>query len=233
MSALTGFASRLGTLTDMAGALSMPTSEDELDLSEVSENGGVVCFSLNSARSQTTAAQIGALALLDVQSMVAERIAHGQTDRPVLVCVDEFSALDADHVVSLFARARSSRVAMMLATQELSDLTRVRTGFCEQILGLTNTKLIMRQEVGESADQLARLIGTTGSTKYTKQTNSGSLLSAKTGMGSERAVEEFIVHPNTFKRLRCGEAVLLRKDPFRVHELKVTPFAPGLEEEPT
>jgi hypothetical protein len=226
MSALAGLASRIGTLTDMDGPLTMPTGDERLDLAEVSREGGAVCFTLNSARSQTAAAQIGSLALLDVQSMLAERIRTGDSARPVLVCVDEFSALDADHLVGLFARARSGRVAMLVATQELSDLARVRTGFCEQILGLTNTKLIMRQEVARSADDLARLVGTATTVKHTRQVSTRSLLSIGTGMGTERSVEEFLVHPNTFKRLRRGEGVLVRKDPFRIDRLRIRPRVP-------
>lgn len=223
MSALAGLAARIGTLTDLGGSLRSTNTSSTLELAALSASGGVACFSLNSARSQVTAAQLGALAVLDIQSMVAKRIASGQITRPVIVCVDEFSALEADQLLGLFARARSSRVAMMLATQELSDLARVREGFADQILGLANTKLLMRQELASSAETLAQLAGTTTRTKRTEQTDRKLLISSDTGMGTRRDVEEFVVHPNTFKRLRRGEAVLIRKDPFRVERLNVTP----------
>ncbi|MCW2920485.1 MAG: type secretory pathway VirD4 component-like protein [Thermoleophilia bacterium] len=223
LSALSGLAARIGTLTDLGGPLRTTRRRADLDLERISEHGGVACFSLNSARSAVTAAQIGSLAVLDVQSMVAKRIATGSITRPVIVCIDEFSALDADHLLGLFARARSSRVSMMVATQELADLARVREGFADQIIGLANNKLIMRQEVGTSAETLAKLIGTTTGTKQTRQRITGTLTTTNTGVVSERDVESFIVHPNVFRRLRTGEAVLLRKDPFRVDRIKVAP----------
>jgi conjugal transfer pilus assembly protein TraD len=226
MSALTGLAARIGTLTDLGGPLRSQSAVAKIDLLQLSQEGGVCVFSLNSARSATTAAQIGALAVLDVQSMVAERIATGSCPQPVLVCVDEFSALDADHLMGLFARARSSRVGMMLATQELSDLTRVRIGFAEQIIGLTNTKLLLRQEVADSADTLAQLAGTQADIKRTRQRIRGTLTSSHSGVESEREVERFVVHPNTFKRLGKGQAVLLRKDPFRCERVNITPRVP-------
>lgn len=226
LSALAGLASRIGTLTDLSGPLCNLTSKKTINLPELSERGGVCVFSLNSARSQVIAGQIGALAVLDAQSMVAERIATGRSRRPVLVCIDEFSALDADHLLGLFARARSSRVAMVLATQELADLSRVRDGFGDQIIGLANTKLMMRQELPSSANTLAQLPGTTTELKTTHQTARSLFHRAQTGTGSEREVEKFIVHPNVFKRLRRGESVLLRKDPFRCERVNIRAALP-------
>lgn len=224
LSALAGLAARIGTLTDPGGPLrTRDTAREQIDLHRLSRDGGVVCFSLNSARSAVAAAQIGALAILDVQSMVAQRITSGQITRPVIVCVDEFSVLDSDHLLGLFARARSSRVAMLLATQELADLSRVDDGFADQIMGLTMNKLILRQEVATSAEVLARTVGTQRVWKASRQTERCLFGSGRTGKGNERAADEFIQHPNVFKRLRRGEAVLLRKDPFRVERVNVTP----------
>lgn len=223
-SALSGLAARIGTLTDLGGPLrARSRTRGCIDLQRLSVDGGVVCFSLNSARSAVAASQIGALAILDVQSMVAQRIASGAIARPVLVCIDEFSALDADHVLGLFARARSSRVAMLLATQELADLSRVDEGFADQIMGLTMNKLILRQEVATSAEVLARTVGTQRVWKASRQTERRLVGATHTGKGNERAADEFIQHPNVFKRLRRGEAVLLRKDPFRVDRVRITP----------
>lgn len=224
LSALSGLAARIGTLTDVGGPLrERPGGREQIDLQRLSHDGGVVCFSLNSARSAVAAAQIGALAILDIQSMVAQRIASGSIIRPVLVCIDEFSALDSDHLLGLFARARSSRVAMLLATQELADLTRVHDGFADQIMGLTMNKLILRQEVAASAEVLARTVGTHRVWKASRQTERRLLGPSQTGKGNERTADEFIQHPNVFKRLRRGEAVLLRKDPFRVERVTITP----------
>lgn len=223
LSALAGLASRIGTLTDLGGPLRSTTAHEHIDLIDLSVRGGVCVFSLNSARSAMTASQVGALAVLDVQSMVAHRIATRQMDRPVLVCIDEFSALDADHVLGLFARARSSRTGMVLATQELADLARVREGFADQIVGLTNTKLILRQEVATTAETLARTIGTRTVVKASRQTDGSSMGSRHTGRGNERAADEFIFHPNIFKRLNRGQAVLLRKDPFRCERINIKP----------
>lgn len=222
LSALAGLAARIGTLTDLAGPLRSTNNPTPLDLGAISRDGGVACFTLNSAQSMVTAGQVGALAVLDVQSMVAKRIATGDIARPMLIMIDEFSALDADHVLGLFARARSCRVAMIVATQELADLSRVRDGFENQILGLTNTKVVMRQEVPESAEKLAMLAGTVADTKLTRQRIQGALLTQRTGVESERDVERFMVDPNGIRRLNAGEAVLIRKGPFRVERVNIT-----------
>ncbi len=85
--------------------------------------------------------------------------------------IDEFSALEGEHVLALLARARSARLGVVLSTQELSDLERVAPGFSDQVLGNTAVKVIHRQDVPESAERLASLAGTTKTWRETFQTD--------------------------------------------------------------
>ena len=88
----------------------------------------------------------------------------------------------------------------MIATQELADLTRIGPSFEDQVIALTSTKIYMRQTVAESADKIARTIGTRSTVKQTVQTDEsgipGLLGQTWTGMASNREIDEFIVSPN-------------------------------------
>ena len=217
--ALAGFAARIGTLVDPGGALNYNGCEPEtvVDIGTALDEGGIVVFSLNSSQARATAEQLASLALLDVTNVVGQRTSEGGPPVPAIVALDEFSALGGDHVLGLLARARSAGIGVILSTQELADLSRVDEGFCQQVLGNTSAKIVHRQDVPDSAELIARIAGTEQTYKPTYQVDEsavhGMLGNARTGFGSARPVEEFLIHPNTIKRLTTGRALVIRKDP--------------------
>jgi hypothetical protein len=221
-SAIGGLANRLAVITESAaGARFEPPAGAGLDLAGALENGGLVVFSLNSLRYGELAAQIGGLIIQDLKTIAGERIErHTPSSRELgaLVVIDEFSALEGEHVLALLARARSARLGVVISTQELSDLERVAVGFSDQVLGNTAVKVIHRQDVPESAERLASLAGTTKTWQETFQTdyqlqNALNLLlhDGLSGRGTRKLVDEFRVHPNRFKNLPTGHAIVIRK----------------------
>jgi conjugal transfer pilus assembly protein TraD len=185
-----------------------------IDLRTTLRSGGVVAFSLNASTYGELAAHLGALVIQDLKTAAGARL-DAPGARPAYVAIDEFSALGADHLLALLARARGAGIRVVLCTQELADLERAAEGFRDQVLGNTATKLAHRQDVPASADTLAAIAGTRQTWHRTYQTNSifSAGLAEDTGMGSKRLVDEYLVHPNTLKTLRTGEAVLIRKYP--------------------
>lgn len=68
----------------------------------------------------------------------------------------------------------------------------------------------MRTNEPETAEYFARAVGTRQSIKFTERQRAGALGKEKTGDSSLREVEEFIHHPNLFKReLGTGDAVVV------------------------
>ncbi|HEV2999080.1 MAG TPA: hypothetical protein VGX16_08220, partial [Solirubrobacteraceae bacterium] len=93
----------------------------------------VVYFSLRSDSRPLLAQMLGSAIVQDLQSTVA-----ALQGAPVgsVVVIDEFSALAAEQVARLFARARSAGMSLVLGTQELSDLRLPgRERLLEQVLG--------------------------------------------------------------------------------------------------
>jgi type IV secretory pathway TraG/TraD family ATPase VirD4 len=143
------------------------------------------------------------------------------------VAVDEFGAFAADHVLGLLQRARSPGLSVFLATQELADLRRVDPGFQDQVLGNVETIIAHRQNLPDSAELVAGIAGTEEVWEHTFQTDDRRRRGAdhRSGLGTRRRGHQFVVPPDTVKRLGTGQAVVVQKEPHTAR--RVTLFKPG------
>ena len=125
---LAGVRDRLAIMSesDIGGWLDPRTEGAErFDLLEAVRAQAVVYFSLEADRRPLLAQMLGAAIVQDLQTTVA---ALQGCPVPTLALIDEFSAVAAEQVVRLFARARSAGVSMLLGTQELLRCALVWTG---------------------------------------------------------------------------------------------------------
>jgi type IV secretory pathway TraG/TraD family ATPase VirD4 len=78
------------------------------------------------------------------------------------------------------------------------------------ILTNSNIKVFMRGNDPDSAEYFSKVIGTTATVKVTERRKIGFLNNHGTGDVSAREVEEFVIHPNQFKReLGVGQAIMV------------------------
>jgi type IV secretory pathway TraG/TraD family ATPase VirD4 len=231
LSAIRGLGTRLAVITEshLSGYLSAGEPGQTVDLRAALSGPEVVLFSLNSSRYGNLAAQIGTLVIQDLVSAAGERMAaHPAAVGRAIVGVDEFSALGGDQMLALIARGREAGVSVVVATQELVDLERAARGLRDQILGNTAVKVIHRQDVPESAQLVAQMIGTERVWEETRGV--GPPFGLDTGRSTRRLVEQFVVHPNTIKTLPRGQAVVIAKIPRAgTRIVQVTPPARGRE----
>lgn len=236
-SAIQGLANRIAVLVETAPGPFLAIGPDSIDLERTFDEGRVTLFSLDAQKYGETAAHMAALVAQDVRTVTSRRLRSDVARPPGYVVFDEFSAIRSDHLLHLFAQARAARLGVLLATQELADLSRVDAGFADQVLANTNVKLIHRQDVPESAERLAGLAGTRSAYEETFQTDrspfvtvAGRLVGGgrgrNTGRGTIREVEQYVVHPNVLKQLRQGTAILIQKHP-RARVERVTVVAPA------
>ncbi len=229
LSAIRGLGTRLAVVTEshIGRYLEPGDPAHTIDLRSALAGPDVVLFSLNSSSYGGLSAQIGTLVVQDLVAAAGGRLAADAPGGvPAIVAVDEFSALGGDQLAALFARGRESGMSALVATQELVDLERASRGLRDQILGNTTIKLVHRQDVHESAQMVAQMIGTQvvwDETRYV-----GAPFGYDTGRGTRRQVERFIVHPNTIKTLPPGRVVVMAKAPEASVEIaQVTPPARG------
>ena len=140
------------------------------------------------------------------------------------VIIDEFSDLAQEDFLSFLDRARSSKMQVIIAHQELSDLKRISPEFAARLTGNTATTYAFLQKNPESAEMIAGIAGTRQVKKETIQTEKFFFVDIPSGVKSVREVEEFKIHPNQIKSLGVGRCVCVKKYPrARAYLMNVNP----------
>jgi conjugal transfer pilus assembly protein TraD len=247
LSAARGLGTRLALLSESSAGQFLRGGDARpgmtVDLRAGLQGGDVILLSLNANVYGQLAAQLGALAIQDLISASGYRLLPnaaaepggpaGPTEPagpvgpvgpvPATVGIDEFSALGTDNVLALVARGREPGVRVLLATQEMADLERAGRGFRDQVLGIVGIKIIHRQDVPESADMVAEMVGTERVWEETEYIR-GVFTGTGGNRGTRRLADRYIVHPNEIKTLPVGTAVVLTKLPTAdTRRVRVTP----------
>ena len=146
------------------------------------------------------AAEVGAFLLEDILHWA---LARKQPGRQALVIVDEFSKLsDRPGVaVDLVERARSFNVAVVLIAQAWASLGPDDT-IRNRLAGTVGTVIAHQLK---QPDDVAALAGTEWVLERTEQTHTLD----HTGLGSQRAGNRYVVHPDDIRRLHQGEAFII------------------------
>lgn len=179
----------------------------------------IVFIHLDSQRYEASAEKLGRLILQDIKTASAKIVTTiASCDRePFTLIVDEFANLATEQFVSFLNRARASGIGIVIAHQELSDLEAFSPVVKDQIMTNTSTLISFLQKLPKSAEMISGIAGTYRTEKETHQVNEEGLIfktSEKTGMGSLREVEEYIIHPNLIKELGRGECFMVSKYPY-------------------
>lgn len=209
-------------LSDFRSLICTPNSE--IDLFRAVRESKIVYVLLDSRRYGESARVMGKLVLGDLKAASARidnevRVADR---RPFNVVIDEFASLATDDFLSFLDRARSARIGVVVAHQELGDLKRVSEEFARRLMGNTSTMFAFLQKSPESAETIAKVAGTTERVEYTSQMERLGFWHLATGAKSARNVESFRVHPNTVKGLKVGECIMITQLPKqRVRKVRI------------
>lgn len=239
--AVAALRTRLAILAESpVGARLGPSSDGTpaIDLRRSLVRGDIVVFSLNSSLYGRLAAHLATLVVQDLKTAAGARLAdEGGHRRPVLAIIDEFSTVDGDQTLGLLARARAAHMAVVLATQELAELTRVSAEFPAQIVGNCATAIVHRVAWPDSARTLAGLAGTTDvaeDTRAGEHRRSRAPREKRSGSGpAPQAGTQPRVHPEELTKLPRGHAVVIRRgDGVRVDRTAVVALR-GLDTGPS
>ncbi len=197
---LAGVRDRLAILaeSDVGPYLDPRRPGTQLELGNVVREGGVAYFALEADRRPLLAAMLGAAIVQDVLGLVA---ALQVEPTPTLVLIDEFSAVAAEQVVRLFARARSAGFSLLLGTQELSDLRLPgRERLLEQVVGNVSALVAHRQVVPASAELLAQIAGAEGTWRVARD---------RQGRVTRARAREAVIDAGRISRLPTGWAAVI------------------------
>lgn len=191
------------------------STADTIDLFDTVRSGKIVFMFLDTRRYRETARSIGRFIIQDLKSVSAriDSEVRIQDRKPFTVIIDEFADLADEEFVGFLDRARSSKMGVVVAHQEISDLDRISPQFAARLMGNTATLFAFLQKRPESAELISGIAGTRQTWKETKQTERFFGLQIDTGKRSKREVEEFQVHPNVVKSLPVGRCVKVSKYP--------------------
>lgn len=193
----------------------------QLDLMASLRRGEVVYFHLDSDRYPAASRLLAAALVIDLVTLTADM--QGGEVRGLAI-IDEFAALAAEHVHRLFGRARSAGLSVLLGTQSLADLRSARPddpgdSLTEQVLTNVVYLIAHREADPDSAERLARVVGTEPS--WTTTTKVGGKREGwwSRAEGSRTPDRQFVVPPDHFKRLSPGCAVVIQPTAKRPGEL--------------
>lgn len=171
----------------------------------------IVYFQLPALLSPFLGKATGKLVLQCLQAAVANRHRQKNGEKNFYsVFLDDFSEYLYPGFVTVLNKSRSANIGIVFAHQALGDIESMGESVANAILTNSNIKVFMRGNDPKSAEYFSKVIGTTTTTKFTERQKLGFFHTEKSGDVSAREVEEFIVHPNHFKKtLGIGEAVMI------------------------
>jgi DNA polymerase III delta prime subunit len=146
------------------------------------------------------AAEVGAFILEDLLHWA---LARKPRDRRAVVIVDEFSKLSSrpGAAVDLVERARASGVGVVLIGQTWASLGPDET-IRSRLAGTVGTVIVHQLKQPDEASAL-------GGTRWVMERTEQTHVLDHTGLGSQRAGNRFVVHPDHVRALRCGECFFI------------------------
>ncbi|MGH7441695.1 MAG: TraM recognition domain-containing protein, partial [bacterium] len=154
--------------------------------------------------------RVSTLLLMDLQACLTRRYRDARAPA-CFVYLDEFADLLYPQMRALIAKAREARVGITVAHQSLGDLEHQARGLAESLFEDTGNKVLFRQGSADSAQELARLSGTS-------QGDAMRWSPARRGLeGRFRARSldasamgrDYLFDPNALLNLAVGEAFLV------------------------
>lgn len=161
------------------------------------QNSRAAIFSLRAQSAPVTAGRFLEFFIEDLKDFAGKR-----QERPALLVIDEFGVFGNTNIINLLRLARSAKLGIVLATQDLASLGDKMA--VESLTNNTRTKLLMATDFPE---ELALQAGTKKRVEASMQHEEGKA----TGTGSARLQDVFNIDMNEAARLRAGEMFLFRQ----------------------
>jgi hypothetical protein len=204
-----------GLVTDLCNIIlsgsgrKMISTKPDINLVDAVREKQIVIFQVSTLDYGMTARTFGRLAIQDMKAVCGILNRERSTRRGLFsMYIDEFESFAHESFNELLSKARSAGIGITISHQSLGDLEKVGPFFQKQITENTNNKIILRVNDEETVEYFSGMAGTRKAERMTYQIEDG-VMARKTGAASLREVEEFIVHPNDFRKLGIGEAVVM------------------------
>lgn len=159
------------------------------------EENAVVIVLLNEFSYGDFARSTGQLVLEDIKSLISRLLKGEYEEQETLLVLEELGVYVNDGIEGLLNRSRSAGVKTIVSMQTTADVDKENPDLTRQIIGNCNDFMIMRVTDQESAETIAKLIGTEKGIQKTSRTSEG----IGTGESSNKLVDQFRISPNEIK----------------------------------
>lgn len=159
------------------------------------EENAVIIVLLNEFAYGDFARSTGQLVLEDIKSLISRLLKGEYEEQETLLVLEELGVYVNDGIEGLLNRSRSAGVKTIVSMQTTADVDKVNPDLTRQIIGNCNDFLIMRVTDQDSAETMAKLIGTEKGIQKTSRTSEGM----STGESSNKLVDQFRISPNEIK----------------------------------
>jgi len=181
-----------------------------IQFSEALEKNHICYFQLPSMYLPFLSEATGKLVLQAFQSAVSKRhLARDGKEQRFFSCfLDDFQDYIYEGFGALLNKSRSANIGVVFSHQAIGDLNKVSPAFTNVVLTNTNIKCVMRTSDPDTADHFARSFGTEKSEKTTERRKESIFGATKTGDGSVREVDQYVIHPNEIRSQGTGRGIV-------------------------
>nr|CAI94250.1 MOB-like protein [Spiroplasma citri] len=160
-----------------------------------------ILFSINSLMYPKLAGAVGKIIVQDLKELTILK----PVNQKINIVLDEFNVFASENIINLINKSRSFNYQCFLSFQTINDLKINNMNLTDTIYGNVSTVVCHNIKDPNTAEYVASVFGTQETEKLTRQLD---FKNNTADMGSVRAVDEFIVHPNDLKTLKTGECYL-------------------------
>ena len=198
------------------------SSDDGITFSQIRKERACLYIGLSTQGFGETAVGVGKLFLNELlynsySSLIDNDSKANALSNPISVYFDEFGAVVTSDFIELQNKCRGAGIELTMAVQTIADINKIDPELTNQVVENANNLFILKQRLQDNAAYFAEAIGTIMAKKNTFQTENGE----KGERGTEREVQELIVHPDIIKNLRVGQCVLLRQSPTQINLINI------------
>lgn len=159
------------------------------------EENAVVIVLLNEFSYGDFARSTGQLVLEDIKSLISRLLSGEYEEQETLLVLEELGVYVNNGIEGLLNRSRSAGVKTIVSVQTTADVDKENPDLTRQIIGNCNDFMVMRVTDQDSAETMAKLIGTEKGIQKTSRTSEG----INTGESSNKLVDQFRISPNEIK----------------------------------
>ena len=194
-----GSIARFSTLARGIGS-KMFRDDNAFNMQQAYDEKAVVLVLLNNLEYTDFARGVGMLVMNDIKNVLG-KVTKIKGEHAKFLCVyDELSVYFSPMIIDIVNKSRSLGGVNILSTQTIADMDIVDENARRIVINNMHGFYLLKQADDKSAEALATAIGTRKGTELTSKIDN----MGKTGDGTVKIVDEFIINPNDLKLLPLG-----------------------------